>query len=258
MQTAATFEIPRDDAARIGAIVTGLPREIGNGFVAIHFSEKMFDGRMNPLLTIDHFVMTAPTFDPHLHKGISAVTAIFEDSQGAFLNRDTLRNNVALKPGDLYWLAAASGAVHEEKPEEGGRTHALQIFVDLPERLKREPARALHVEALSMPVIETPDFRIRVVLGRSGHVAGAQGTPEEMTMLDGFLHSGGQFSHLMPEGRGAWIYAVSGTITLKAASESRDLTAGTATTVAAGSETEVHIEANEEAHFVLLAAKPIP
>ncbi|MBB3564379.1 hypothetical protein FHX06_005743 [Rhizobium sp. BK512] len=257
MQPAAKIEVPEGRAARIGATVTGVPQEIGNGFVAIHFSEKMFDGRMDPLLMVDHFVMTAPTFDPHLHRGISAVTAIFEDSQGAFLNRDTLGNNVALQPGDLYWLAAAAGAVHEEKPEKGGRTHALQIFVDLPERMKNEPARALHVEAQNMPTIKTPGYRVRVVLGRSGDVAGPHGTPEEMTLLDGFLHPEGKFAHLLPEGTGAWIYAVSGTLSLQVGGESRDLNAGTATTVAAGSETEILIEANEAAHFVLLAARPI-
>jgi len=257
MQNVVKLEKPVVLLERIGKTVTGIPREIGSGFFALHFSEKMFEGQMDPLLMVDHFVMTAPTFDPHLHAGISAVTAIFEDSKGAFRNRDTLGHNIALKPGDLYWLAAASGAVHEEKPEEDARTHALQIFVDLPERLKKEPARALHVEARNMPVIETQEFRVRVVLGRSGETAGAQGTPEEMTMLDGFLQGGGEFSHLLPQGRGAWIYAVSGTLTLHVAGESRDLVAGTATTVAAGPETEILVQVGEETHFVLLAARPI-
>ena len=43
----------------------------GSGFQARHFSEDMFDGRMDPLLMVDHFVMTEPTFEPHLHAGIS-------------------------------------------------------------------------------------------------------------------------------------------------------------------------------------------
>src|SRR5215469_15411680 len=132
---------------RLGRIVSATTQTIGSGFAAHHFSEEMFDGSMDPLLMADDFVMTAPTFEAHLHAGISAVTAMFEDSVGDFLNRDTLGHNVALKAGDLYWLAAASGAAHEERPAEGARTHALQIFVNLPARLKTEPARALHVAA---------------------------------------------------------------------------------------------------------------
>ncbi len=211
---------------------------------------------MDPLLMVDHFVMTSPTFDPHLHAGISAVTAMFEDSTGDFLNRDTLGHNVALKAGDLYWLAAASGAAHEERPAEGARTHALQIFVNLPRRLKNEPARALHIRAEDVPVLQGAGYRIRVLLGRSNEATGADGTPEEMTMLDGCLEDG-RFSHQLPEGRQAWIYAVSGDLAVSCQNEERRLKAGTATIVEAGLESEIVLASSEASHFVLMAAKPI-
>src|SRR6201991_461731 len=182
MLNLAVSEITDGRDCRIQPAESGPPHTIGSGFTARHFSEEMFGGRMDPLVMVDAFVMTAPTFDPHLHAGISAVTAMFEDSTGEFLNRDTLGHNVALKAGDLYWLAAASGAAHEEKPTDGARIHAPQIFVNLPARLKREPARALHVEAKDVPVLAGEEHRVRVVLGRCGEAVGAQGTPEEMTM----------------------------------------------------------------------------
>ena len=244
-------------APRVGPAVAAVPHRIGDGFSARHFSEEMFGGTMDPLLMVDHFVMTAPTFDPHLHAGISAVTAMFEDSRGTFLNRDTLGHNVALKGGDLYWLAAASGAAHEEKPAEGARIHALQLFVNLPERLKKCPARSLKVDAGAVPVLQGDDHRVRVVLGRSGEAEGATGTPEEMTMLDGFLDAGGRFTHGLPEGRQAWIYAVSGSLTVHSGNEARLIEDGTATTVAAGAVTDIRLTADAPAHFVLLAGKPI-
>ncbi|WP_198351311.1 pirin family protein [Flavisphingomonas formosensis] len=243
--------------ARLGPVVTGVPHAIGEGFSANHFSEEMFGGSMDPLLMVDHFVMTAPTFDPHLHAGISAVTAMFEDSVGGFLNRDTLGHNIELKAGDLYWLAAASGAAHEEKPGPGSRIHALQLFVNLPKRLKKEPARALHVGAAKIPTIASDGHRVRVVLGASNGLVGETGTPEEMTMLDGFLDDGGQFRHLLPEEQQAWLYAVSGAITIDVDGEQRVLAAGTATTVAAGTAIDIAITADEAAHFVLMAGKPI-
>ncbi|MBR0872921.1 pirin family protein [Bradyrhizobium tropiciagri] len=252
----ATLEHTDDTDARLGDIIAASPHTIGAGFTAHHFSEEAFGGRMDPLLMVDDFVMTAPTFDPHLHAGISAVTAMFEDSTGSFLNRDTLGHNVALRPGDLYWLAAASGAAHEERPEQGARTHALQIFVNLPCRLKKEPARALHIRAEEVPVIAGQGHRVRVLLGRSGTVIGAEGTPEEITMLDGFL-DGGRFSHLLPAGRQAWIYAVSGQLLVRCESAQRALDPATATTVEAGPETEIVLHADAPSHFVLLAAKPI-
>jgi redox-sensitive bicupin YhaK (pirin superfamily) len=257
MSKAADVARTNGPSERFGGIVSATPHAIGRGFRANHFSEETFGGRMDPLLMVDHFVMTAPTFDPHLHAGISAVTAMFEDSTGEFVNRDTLGHNIALKAGDLYWLAAASGAAHEEKPAEGACTHALQIFVNLPFRLKKEPARALHVRAEDVPVLQGRGHRVRVLLGRSGEAIGAEGTPEEMTMLDGFLDQGGTFCHRLPEGRQAWIYAVSGGVTVRCQGSERTLEPGTATTVEAGAETEIALEAGEPSHFVLMAAKPI-
>ena len=73
--------------ARLGKVIDGVTHRIGTAFTALHFSDEMFDGRMDPFLMVDHFVMTGPTFAPHTHAGISAVTAIFEDATGSFLNR---------------------------------------------------------------------------------------------------------------------------------------------------------------------------
>jgi redox-sensitive bicupin YhaK (pirin superfamily) len=242
---------------RLGEVVVGKRLRIGSDFSATHFSEEDFDGRMDPLLMVDHFVMTGPTFDPHLHAGISAVTVMFEDATGDFLNRDTLGRDVALGPGDLYWLAAASGAAHEERPADGARVHGLQIFVNLPARLKAEPARALHVRAADVPSLDGHGRRVRVVLGRSGGVRGAGGTPEEMTLLDGFLERGGVFAHVLPEGRQAWLYAVSGPLSLRCGEEERVLPEGGAAAVGAGREAELVVEAGQGAHFVLMAARPI-
>lgn len=241
----------------LGETIFGKPHRIGSNFSATHFSEDAFDGRMDPLLMVDHFVMTGPTFDPHLHAGISAVTVMFEDATGDFLNRDTLGRDVALKPGDLYWLAAASGAAHEERPAEGARVHALQVFVNLPARLKAEPARALHVRAADIPVLEGRGHRVRVVLGRSGDLVGTGGTPEEMTLLDGFLQPGGAFAHALPEGRHAWIYAVSGCVSVRCREEERLLPEGSALAVGAGSDAELILGAAEASHFVLMAGRPI-
>lgn len=245
------------ELSRLGPIVRGIPHEIGTGFTATHFSEEMFAGSMDPLLMVDHFVMTAPTFDPHLHAGISAVTAMFEDSVGTFTNRDSLGNCVGLKGGDLYWLAAANGAAHEETPAAGAHIHALQIFVNLPARMKHDPARTLHVQAEQVPVIEDDGYRVRVVLGQSGAVAGANGTPQEMTLLDGFLKPSGRFTHDLAGDRQAWIYAVSGSVAIRMGNDVRVLDAGTATTVEAGAANTIRFEAAGPAHFVMTAARPI-
>jgi hypothetical protein len=242
---------------RLGRVIDGVPQRIGTGFSALHFSEEMFEGRMDPFLMVDHFVMTAPTFAPHMHAGISAVTAMFEDSEGSFLNRDTLGHNIALKAGDLYWLTAASGAAHEEKPEDGARTHALQIFVNLPAHLKKAPARALYVRTEEVPLLEGEDYRVRVVLGSSGGVTGATATPGNITLLDGSLEPGGEFVHTLAEGQQAWVYAVSGQLAVRTQGEVRVLESGQSTTVGAGPATDLIFESNVPTHFAMLAGSPI-
>ncbi len=252
-----TLERAGQSSKRLGQIVKGRNHDIGDEFTALHFSEEMFGGSMDPLLMVDDFVMTAATFEPHLHAGISAVTAMFEDADGAFLNRDTLGHNIGLQAGDLYWLTAASGAVHEERPEDGAKIHALQIFVNLPAHLQKESARALHVRAGDVPVLEAQGYRVRVVLGRSGTAMGSEGTPQEITMLDGFLKDEACFSHHLPDGCQAWIYAVSGQVTIRCQGEERILKAGRATTVSVGEAADVMLASSEPSHFVLIAGKPI-
>ncbi|BDU21151.1 pirin family protein [Dyella sp. GSA-30] len=248
---------PSQEKTRLGRPVSGKSQVIGKGFHAQHFTQDMFGGAMDPLLMVDHFVMTAPTFEPHLHTGISAVSALFEDTRGQFLNRDSLGHNVALEPGDLYWLTAGRGAAHEERPAADARIHALQIFVNLPHRLKGEPPRAQHVQAAAMPIITGKDHRVRVMVGATGGVQGAGGTPEDMTMLDGTLGTDGAFTHALPQSRQAWIYAVRGNIHVVLDGEAVSLEAGNALVVSAGRSADVTLSSIDGGQFFLAAARPI-
>lgn len=247
--------IKSNSTARIGSAISGAVRRIGSGFVARQFSQEMFSGDMKPILMVDDFVMTSPTFPPHMHAGISAVTVMFEDSLGGFRNRDTLGSDLALKPGDLYWLTAGSGAVHEELPESGARTHALQIFVDLPGHLKSEPARAFHVKAEDVTIIEADGHRVRVVLDGSAPEAAARGVPVDITMLDGFLYSNGSFSHKLPDGHQAWLYAASGALTVRFDGELCFLPEGAALTLSAGEAAHIALGTEAGAHFFLMAIR---
>lgn len=172
----------------------------GTGFEALSFIHRQLDGLMDPLIMVDHFIMTEPTFAPHAHAGLSAVSVLFEDSTGSFRNRDSLGNDIELAPGDLYWLTAARGAVHDEAPTPGSRTHALQIFVNLPAAQKLDAPSARHVAAADMPVIEGPGHRVRVMTGESNGVIGADSPALPFTILDIALQAGGQFAACAPGG----------------------------------------------------------
>ena len=190
--------------------VRGRQVNIGAGFSAQSFGYAEFDGLMDPLVMVDHFTMSEPTFGPHPHAGMSAVSVLFEDSQGLFHNRDSLGHDLDLGPGDLYWLKAARGAVHDEHPRPGAQTHALQVFVNLPAAAKRDAPDSLHVRADEMPELRGEGYRVRVVLGGSNGVSGFESPALPLTILDVHLEAGGGFTHPLPAGDHAWIHAIRG------------------------------------------------
>ncbi len=247
-------------AARVVATapIRGRQVRIGTGFSALSFDHTQFNGLMDPLVMVDHFTMSEPTFGPHPHAGMSAVSVLFEDSQGQFHNLDSLGNDLDLGPGDLYWLKAGRGAVHDERPRPGAQTHALQIFVNLPARAKRDAPDALHVPAAQMPELRGPGYRVRVVLGESQGVSGFASPALPLTILDAELEPTGAYVHGLPAGFDAWIHVVGGGVELAVEGAVTVLAEGDA--VAVRSEAEaVALELRSEAgaHVVLLQGQPI-
>ncbi|WP_347510581.1 pirin family protein [Phaeobacter sp. CAU 1743] len=201
-----------DPQAMIAAIQQGEKMTRGEGFEALSFIHRQLDGLMDPLIMVDHFAMTRPTFAPHAHAGISAVSVLFEDSTGSFRNKDSLGNDIALAPGDLYWLKAARGAVHDEAPTPGSHTHALQIFINLPAAQKLDAPESVHVAAQTMPVIKGHGHRVRVMTGASNGVVGAAPPGMPFTILDVGLSQGGNFTHRSVPGDAIWLHVIQGDV----------------------------------------------
>lgn len=249
-------------APRITPAVSGKPFDIGSGFQALAFRDNDFSGAMDPLVMVDHYRMREPTFGAHPHAGLSAVSVLFEDSEGAFHNRDSLGNDFDLMPGDLYWLKAGSGVIHDEKPRAGAKTHGLQVFVNLPSAERKSAPSSLHVKAETMPIVGDDGSRVRVVIGESNGNKSQQSPALPMSILDGRIDSGSFYSHLLNDGESAWIYAVKGDLTVMIGSQKVRLLSGQAIAVsevssAGGREIHLSNPEDEPVHFVLFAAKPV-
>lgn len=226
---------------------------VGEGFDATSFRARAIGEQMDPLVMVDHYVMTRPTFGAHPHAGMSAVSLIFEDSTGLFHNRDSLGNDFDLQPGDLYWLSAGRGAVHDESPRRGARTHGLQVFVNVSQARRFDTPTSLLVRAGDMPVLRQAGYRVRVVLGASNGVRGATSPSTPMTILDGVLQPKGRFEHASQAGRGLWLHAIEGPLTVSRGEASRRLAPGQALAVNArdGGVIRLANPSNAPAHFVL-------
>jgi len=248
-----SIEISADVLAPVSKPINGAPLTIGGGFKAHSFRAQDISELMDPLVMVDHYLMTESTFGAHPHAGLSAVSLLFEDSVGHFHNRDSLGNDFDLQPGDLYWLSAGSGAVHDESPRANSRTHGLQVFVNVPKALRFAAPTSLHVRSTDMPVISERNFRVKVVLGEWNGVRGATSPSISMTILDGIIQPGGSFSHASADRRGVWVQAVEGQLDIRINETERQLDPGQA--IAIDSETGAEIRISnpfqERAHFAL-------
>lgn len=247
---------------RITSAKSGKSLNIGEGFSALSFREKDFFGAMNPMVMVDHYTMTQPTFGAHPHAGISAVSLLFEDSEGEFHNRDTLGNDFNLMPGDLYWLRAGSGVIHDESPRPGARTHGLQVFVNLPSSLKKSDPVSLHVKAHEIPVHENDTSRVRIVLGSSNGIVGPGSPALPMTVLDGKIEARGSYAHTLNLEEAAWVYAIEGDLGLSTGGQKLTLSEGQAVAIqqlVALSELQIHLtnQGTKSVHFALFASRPV-
>lgn len=141
---------------------------------------------LDPVVLVDHFRMSTPTFPPHPHAGFSAVTYLFADSEDGFVNRDSLGHHLDIAPGALHWTQAGSGVLHEEIPRVVGRvSHGLQLFVNSAAAHKASAPAVFHRAAHEVQTVELAGGgRVRVVLGRFGDVEAAIGAHTPLTLLD--------------------------------------------------------------------------
>jgi redox-sensitive bicupin YhaK (pirin superfamily) len=239
--------------------VKGSPLSVGSGFTGVGFRHGQFHGAMDPFIMVDHYTMTAPTFGAHPHAGLSAVTVLFEDTEGKFNNRDSLGNDFDINAGDLYWLSAGSGAVHDEAPREGATIHGLQIFVNLPGRMKHQAPSSLHVKREDMPTLKGQGYRVRLVLGQSNGVETDAASVWPATILDGFADKTSVFDHRIQAGFNAWIYSVEGDIEFHVRGEWFTLRQGESSAIVGteGETVTIRGKSSSGSHFAVLSGETI-
>ncbi len=155
--------IIEERAANIGKFMVGR---------LLPFRQKRMVG---PFVYIDHMgpvkLSERENFDvwPHPHIGLSTLTFLFE---GSIMHRDTLGNQVEIKPGAVNWMTAGKGIVHSERTPEYLRLsklhmHGLQIWVALPKLLEEMEPQFSHIEAQEIPSWTAGDLQFKLVAGEA-------------------------------------------------------------------------------------------
>src|SRR5574341_563595 len=217
---------------------------------------------LDPFFLFDHFGSENPDdyvagFPMHPHRGIETVTYMLD---GSVAHRDSLGNSGVVGPGDVQWMTAGSGILHEEMPRVGPRRlDGFQIWVNLPRKLKMTTPRYRGVEAADIPVVARPDgSRIRVV---AGSVDGVEGAVREIfagpTYLDVSLPAGGTFAQPVARGYTAMLYVFQGEVAVAGTPGHASSVAATRLVVLDDGDV-VHVRAGAgPARFLLLAAQPL-
>ncbi len=170
---------------------------------------------LDPFLLFDHFGSPHAEdyqagFPMHPHRGIETVTYMLN---GEVQHRDTLGNAGSIGAGDVQWMTAGGGILHEEMPQvrpEGNG--GFQLWVNLPAKLKMVQPRYQDIPSRKIPEVTTKDgARIRVIAGNVGGTEGAvTGIAANPTYLDVFIPPGGSFTHSVPQGHTAFAYVFEG------------------------------------------------
>jgi len=215
---------------------------------------------LDPFFLFDHFGSENPDdyvagFPMHPHRGIETVTYMLD---GSVAHRDSIGNSGVIGAGDVQWMTAGSGILHEEMPRVGPRRlDGFQIWVNLPAKLKMTRPRYQDVPAARIPELARPDgARVRVVAGEVDGVAGAvREIFANPTYLDVALPAGGAFEQPVPRGHTALLYVYQGEVAVGGAAR----TALPATRLAIlGDGDVVRVRAGAApARFLLLSAQPL-
>jgi redox-sensitive bicupin YhaK (pirin superfamily) len=144
----------------------------------------------DPFLLLDDFRNDKPDdyrvgFPWHPHRGIETITYVLE---GTVEHSDSLGHRGVISAGDIQWMTAGSGIIHQEMPrgDGQGRMYGFQLWANLPSSLKMTVPRYQEIKSGDIPVVKESDgTQVRVVCGRFGNTTGSvQGVAADPTYLD--------------------------------------------------------------------------
>jgi quercetin 2,3-dioxygenase len=232
----------------------------------------------DPFLLLDDFRNDNPQdylagFPWHPHRGIETITYVLA---GTVEHGDSLGNKGNLGAGDVQWMTAGSGILHQEMPkgDPSGRMHGFQLWANLPAALKMTRPRYQDIAAGDIPEVTDDDgTKVRVICGEFWGTRGpVEGVAADPQYVDVSVPPGTRKRLAIERPRNAFAYVFAGSGTFRDASDPRtvrnelaDMTAPAAAAdvsnrslVLFDSGDEIVVQAGEEGiRFLLVAGKPI-
>ena len=199
---------------------------VGDGFpVRSLFSYQGDTKAISPFLLFDYAgpFRFAPAFRPrgvgqHPHRGFETVTIVYD---GEVSHRDSTGGGGTIGPGDVQWMTAAGGIIHEEYhsagfTKAGGPFRMVQLWVNLPAKDKLSPAGYQAITSADIPVASLGDGkgRARVIAGEFDGTKGPARTFTPVNLWDVRLDADAEVKLPLPEGHNAMIAVLGGHVTI--------------------------------------------
>jgi redox-sensitive bicupin YhaK (pirin superfamily) len=246
---------------QIQSITTSRPTLEGAG---VHLRRAFGFGNTadyDPFLLLDDFrgddpAMFKAGFPWHPHRGIETITYMLE---GTVEHQDSLGNKGIIGPGDVQWMTAGSGIIHQEMPLPGkdGRMGGFQLWANLPANQKMMEPRYRDVRANEIPEVALPGGGCARVI--AGVAEGVKGPVGELVILPEYLDirlpAGARFQHTIPEDHHSACYIIDGYGDF---SPDDPRQAGNHDLVLYGKGTEMQVQAGVNGvRFLLINGKPL-
>ncbi|MFC3550599.1 pirin family protein [Lysobacter cavernae] len=249
----------------LGVYSAPKPHWVGDGFPARSlFSYNSHGQHLSPFLLLDYAGphQFAPAAQPrgvgqHPHRGFETVTIVYE---GEVEHRDSTGAGGKIGPGDVQWMTAASGILHEEFhshdfTRSGGTLEMVQLWVNLPAKDKMAVPGYQTLLDAEIPVVDLPGGAgtLRVI---AGEYAGQRGPARTFTAMDVWdlrLRQGHSTDFELPEGRTLALVVLRGTVLVNGSQVAREAQLVMLDRAGRG----VAIEANSDATVLLLSGEPI-
>jgi hypothetical protein len=169
----------------------------------------------DPFLLLDHFGSDNPDdyvkgFPWHPHRGIETVTYMLG---GTVEHGDSIGNAGKIGPGDIQWMTAGGGVIHQEMPKPSREMmHGLQLWVNLPAKNKMMGPRYRGIRDDEVPVVKMQGSEVRVIAGTFKNVSGpVRELVVDVEYLDVRLEKGMSLSHEAKKGYTSFCYLIDGT-----------------------------------------------
>ncbi len=206
-------------------VSAGSQHWVGDGFpVRNLFPSNGVAAEISPFLMLDYAgpKVFEPAKEPrgvdeHPHRGFETVTIAY---QGSVDHRDSAGNAGTIHPGDVQWMTAASGVVHEEKhgqafTEAGGTFEMVQLWVNLPAAFKMSKPRYQGITSAQIPAVALGAGVVaRLIAGALGAEQGPAKTFTPVTLIDVRMEAGGVGTLELPSGQNFGVVLLRGSVTV--------------------------------------------